>query len=56
VEFHQSGRPGPQGRFLDASGVFLKKTSEEEAKALALVWFKPRAEHAQPNVKGIGVA
>ncbi len=37
-------------------GVFPKRTSEEEAKALALEWFKPKAEHAQPNVKGVGLA
>ena len=34
------------------SGVFPKKTSEEEAKALAREWSKPKAEHAQPNMKG----
>ena len=37
-------------------GVFPKKTSEEEAKALALEWAKPKAEHAQPNVTGVGLA
>jgi hypothetical protein len=41
---------------LQYRGVFPKNASEEEAKALVLEWSKPRAEHVQPNIPGIGQA
>jgi hypothetical protein len=38
-------------------GVFPKKTTPEEAKALFHEWKKPKdAAHAQPNMRGIGSA